>query len=152
MSRRCIPSILSKNFYLFRGLSRKVCDCLSSFMRLRSKVEIHRTRVATVRTFGLYPCHRCLIPKDKIPDVGKIYDDRRRDTASRVDSTARQFDIDSTRSSIYEKGDGVKSKAVENVLRDKSYVPTTVCYFLGIHSIDLSLTPKLECIFFAFTF
>ncbi len=28
------------------------------------------------------------------------------------------LDIDSTRSSIYEKGDGVKSKAVENVLRD----------------------------------
>lgn len=87
---------------------------------------LHRILLATLRNFGLCPCPRCLVPKDKIPDIGKVYDDRRRHTAHRIDNTARTFDIDTVRKFIYEKGEGVKSAAVERVLRDKSLVPTAV--------------------------
>ncbi|KJA20606.1 hypothetical protein HYPSUDRAFT_141916, partial [Hypholoma sublateritium FD-334 SS-4] len=89
--------------------------------------------LATIRNFGLCPCPRCLIPKDKIPDVGKVYDNRRRTTTSRVDSTARNFDIDTARKFIYENGEGVKSAAVERVLRDKSLVPTTNAFSSLLH-------------------
>ncbi|KJA19627.1 hypothetical protein HYPSUDRAFT_143405, partial [Hypholoma sublateritium FD-334 SS-4] len=89
--------------------------------------------LATLRNFGLCPCPRCLVPKDKIPDVGKIYDDRRRQTSHRIDSTARTFDIDTVRKFIYEKGEGVKSAAVERVLRDKSLVPTANAFSSLLH-------------------
>ncbi|KJA12510.1 hypothetical protein HYPSUDRAFT_103324, partial [Hypholoma sublateritium FD-334 SS-4] len=89
--------------------------------------------LATIRNFGLCPCPRCFISKDKIPDVGKVYDDRRRNTASRIDSTARNFDINTARKFIYENGEGVKSAAVERVLRDKSFVPTTNAFSSLLH-------------------
>lgn len=110
-----------------------------------------RILLATIRNFGLCPCPRCLVPKDKIPDVGKVYDDRRRITASRIDSTARKFDIDAARIFIYEKGHSVKSAAVERILRDKSHVPTTVCSFFHRFSTDLRFALPIECFFFAFT-
>ncbi|KJA14075.1 hypothetical protein HYPSUDRAFT_107425, partial [Hypholoma sublateritium FD-334 SS-4] len=89
--------------------------------------------LATIRNFGLCPCPRCLISKDKIPDVGKVYDDHRRNTTSRIDSTARNFDINTARRFIYENGEGVKSAAVERVLRDKSFVPTTNAFSSLLH-------------------
>lgn len=117
-------------------------------------ILIHRILLATIRNFGLCPCPRCLIPKDKIPDVGKVYDDRRRNTTSRIDSAARNFDIDTARKFIYENGEGVKSAAVERVLRDKSLVPTTVRpkLFSHLSPINLLFFLIIECFFFTVAF
>lgn len=79
-----------------------------------------------IQNLGLCPCPRCLVAKDKIPNVGKVYDDLQCNTTARVDSDARIYDIDVVRKFIYEDGQGVKSAAVERVLCNKSLVPTTV--------------------------
>ncbi|KJA13004.1 hypothetical protein HYPSUDRAFT_152056 [Hypholoma sublateritium FD-334 SS-4] len=44
--------------------------------------------LATIRNLGSYPCPRCLIPKEKIPEVGTKINDRQRETNQRVDTAA----------------------------------------------------------------
>lgn len=125
---------IQESLHILQIIQKSECFPLG-FLVLKASfhtIAICRILLATIRNFGLCPCPRCFISKDKIPDVGKVYDDRRRNTASRIDSTARNFDINTARKFIYENGEGVKSAAVERVLRDKSFVPTTVCPMFAI--------------------
>ncbi len=90
---------------------------------------IHRFRVllATIRNLGSFPCPRCLIPKETIPEVGTKNDDRRRERDRRVANDKLFSDIKLARTWIYNEGLLVKSAAVERLLSPKSLVPTLVC-------------------------
>ncbi|KAF8151063.1 hypothetical protein BJ912DRAFT_1071771 [Pholiota molesta] len=49
--------------------------------------------LATIRNLGSCPCPRCLIPKAKIPNVGKVYDDNQRVTTQRIDDSNRVWNV-----------------------------------------------------------
>jgi hypothetical protein len=90
--------------------------------------QLFRVLLATIRNLGACPCPRCLIPKERIPELGTVNDQKRRDTAHRTVTGELEFDILLARDQIYKKGKGVKSAAVERILAPKSLVPTHVCY------------------------
>lgn len=92
---------------------------------------IFRVLLATIRNLGSCPCPRCLIPKQKIPEVGMKLDDRRRESTKRVADTGLWSTIKTVRTLIYNQALGVKSAAVERVLSTASLVPTMVCFILS---------------------
>lgn len=53
-------------------------------------------------------------------------DMKQRQTLLRVDDHTRQSKIKTSRSFIYDSGYGVRSNAVENLLKEHSLVPTSV--------------------------
>ena len=88
--------------------------------------QISRVLLATIRNLGSFPCPRCLIPKEKLPEVGTKNDDRRRETNQRVANDHLFSDIRLARTWIYNKGYRVKAAAVERLLSPTSHVPTVV--------------------------
>ena len=84
---------------------------------------MYRVLLATIRDKGNCPCPRCLVVKSDIAKLGhKI------DIQNRV-SKARSYLSDTiklARSFIYEQGRKITSKAVEQLLKSKSWVPTLV--------------------------
>ncbi|KAF8148266.1 hypothetical protein B0H34DRAFT_758798 [Crassisporium funariophilum] len=79
--------------------------------------------LTTIRNLGRCPCPRCLIQKTRIGDLGKVVDGQRRSHV-RLDSDKRRRDVELTRRWIFEKGLGINSKSVNDVLQEESYVPT----------------------------
>jgi hypothetical protein len=75
---------------------------------------------------GLCPCPRCLIPKQRIQNLGMALDRKQRSTLQRVNDRGRQIKIAKARSLIYEHNYAVDSAAVEKLLKDQSLVPTLV--------------------------
>ena len=72
------------------------------------------------------PCPRCEIKKEFIAGLGTHVDNQRR-AHEQVDDESRQKKIEKARQSIFEKGARVSGTTVENILQDKSFVPTRVC-------------------------
>ena len=89
--------------------------------------QSYRVLLATIRNLGSFPCPRCLIPKEKIPEVGTKNDDRRRGRDQRVANDKLFSDIKLARTWIYNEGSLVKSAAVERLLSPTSLVPILVC-------------------------
>jgi hypothetical protein len=88
----------------------------------------HKTRIliAGIRNLGKCPCPRCLIPLSRVHNLGMARDMAQRETMARVDDIHRRSSVNTARQLIYEKNYRVNSAAVENILRDKSLVPTAV--------------------------
>ncbi|KAI0362804.1 hypothetical protein OH77DRAFT_89642 [Trametes cingulata] len=80
--------------------------------------------LATIRDMGNCPCPRCLVAKDAISAVGTARDMTTRVRKARIDDDDRRFKVNLARSFIYEKGKGIGSVAVENLLKPQSLVPT----------------------------
>ncbi|KDR69150.1 hypothetical protein GALMADRAFT_230924 [Galerina marginata CBS 339.88] len=80
--------------------------------------------LAAIRNLGACPCPRCLIPKERIPELGTVNDQKRRETLERLVNGEVEFDVLLARDQIYRKGKGVKSAGVERILAPKSLVPT----------------------------
>jgi hypothetical protein len=84
--------------------------------------------LAAIRSKGICPCPRCLVPKVSIDQVGYLRDAQRRISNARtyvgdLVIRAREF--------IYKLGYGVTSAAVERLLHPRSLVPTLVSsYFV----------------------
>ena len=87
---------------------------------------ISRVLLATIRNLGSFPCPRCLIPKEKIPEVGTKNDDQRRETQRRVADNSLISKINTARTWIYNEGYRIKAAAVERLLSPTSLVPTIV--------------------------
>ena len=87
---------------------------------------ISRVLLATIRNLGSFPCPRCLIPKEKIPEVGTRNDDQRRETQRRVANNSLISKISTARTWIYNEGYRIKAAAVERLLSPTSLVPTIV--------------------------
>lgn len=136
----CLPSV----FHVFGGLSRKVCTDLKICPVL---THLHRVLLATIRDKGQCPCPRCLVPKSHFDLMGMI-----RDATERIKSL-RSYLLDTVkkaRSLIYEKGFGIKSAAVEALLKPTSSVPTIVRLFnnrlssLGHHDVECIHVPPWQ--------
>ena len=83
--------------------------------------------LACIRENGLYPCHRCLIPKWAICRLGFP-----EDIAFRINSV-RTFLADQVakaRNFIYKRAKPINGTDVEDQLKETSSVPTTVQYLL----------------------
>jgi hypothetical protein len=85
----------------------------------------NRVLIATVRNLGGCPCPRCLIPKERIQNMGMPRDRQQRETLVRNDER-RLLQVSTARSLIYEQNLGVGSAAVERILKSQSWVPTLV--------------------------
>ncbi|KAG6894126.1 hypothetical protein C0992_007423 [Termitomyces sp. T32_za158] len=81
--------------------------------------------LATIRNMGSCPCPRCIIPKDRIPELGTKLDASRRQTLARSVSHCFLDKIQSARDAIYQFGYKVKSAFVERILGEESLVPTS---------------------------
>ena len=102
-----------------------------------------RVLITTVRNLGGCPCPRCLIPKDRIQNMGRPRDRLQRKTLERNDER-RGTMVSAARSLIYEKDFGVGSAAVERILKPQSWVPTSVSLELPSPTMTDHL---VECIF-----
>jgi len=82
--------------------------------------------LANIRNLGHYPCPRCLIPKDRVNNMGKQRDIRQRETLARLDDVDHRHRVSVARDLIYEKNYAVDSAAVKRLLGKDSLVPTAV--------------------------
>ncbi|KAG8933829.1 hypothetical protein FRC01_006874 [Tulasnella sp. 417] len=81
--------------------------------------------LATIRNLGDCPCPRCLIRKRDIYKIGTTADQEHRKSRARTDDEARQRRVDLARGFVYgEQRVPVNSVAVENLLKERSEVPT----------------------------
>ncbi|KDR76734.1 hypothetical protein GALMADRAFT_225666 [Galerina marginata CBS 339.88] len=79
--------------------------------------------LATIRYLARCPCPRCGIQKRRIGGLGTHVDNQRRQHI-RVDTQQRQEKVEISRKWIFVHGKGVKSKPVEDLLQEDSYIPT----------------------------
>lgn len=84
--------------------------------------------LASIRSKGARPCPRCLIPRERIHNLGKFRDRQQRSTLQRVADKNLKSQISTARELIYssKKNHAVNSEAVENLLKPHSLVPTSV--------------------------
>ncbi|KAI0703342.1 hypothetical protein C8T65DRAFT_258430 [Cerioporus squamosus] len=80
--------------------------------------------LATIRDMGNCPCPRCLVRKQDINAVGTPQDMETRVNNARHDDEERRQKVAAARNLIYEKGRGVGSKPVDELLKAQSLVPT----------------------------
>lgn len=99
-----------------------------------------RILIASIRNLGKCPCPRCLIPLNRVRNLGMARDMTQRDTMARVDDVQRRSRIEAARRLIYEKNFTVNSAAVEKILRDMSLVPTAVRCLLLLFTLTTMLT------------
>ncbi|KIY47948.1 hypothetical protein FISHEDRAFT_44304 [Fistulina hepatica ATCC 64428] len=99
------------------GIRRRVYPRLFSY----SADYPEKVLLATIRDKGLCPCPRCLAPKNKVDCMGQVNDLKQRQSNAR--NYAREL-VDTTRDWIYRLGYGVRSAAVETMLKPTSSVPT----------------------------
>lgn len=103
-------------------------ELLIDFLNLISYQNVNRILLATIRYLAKCPCPRCLIPMVRISGLGTHIDEQRR-RHMRIDTEHRREKVEISRKYIYEGGRGIKSKAVEDLLKEDSLVPTRVCSF-----------------------
>jgi hypothetical protein len=77
----------------------------------------------------LFPCIRCLIPKDDIFKIGTEEDKTIREEKRRTDGLVRQGRVNEARSNLYKKGYALTGDHVDKLLRHGSLVPTKVEWF-----------------------
>ena len=108
--------------------------------------------IATIRDYGLYPCPRCLIPKEDIFKIGREEDQCIREELRRVDTDEWQSQVTQARKNLYEKGYALTSEHVDGILKESSLVPTkvrrpsplhfplfSICTRMHFHRVYLSL-------------
>ena len=84
-----------------------------------------------IRNLGRCPCPRCLIPLDRVTNMGRPRDMMQRRTLSRVDDIKRRNCVKAAREIIYKKNKAVNSTAVERLLQEDSLVPTMVWHLVS---------------------
>jgi hypothetical protein len=97
-----------------------------------------RILLASIRNLGSCPCPRCLIPLSRAHNVGMVTDMAQRTRLARIDDNHRKIRVTTARRLIYDKQHRVNSAAVENLLKEESLVPTSVCAY------DLLTYPHLD--------
>ncbi|KAJ6484247.1 hypothetical protein C8R45DRAFT_1215019 [Mycena sanguinolenta] len=81
--------------------------------------------LATIRNLGKAPCPRCYLPKEDIPDLGTVRDDKKRETLARTDEHVHNGTIARIRNWIYTLGRNVKSTTFDFWLLARSWTPTS---------------------------
>ena len=85
--------------------------------------------MASIHNLGWCPCPHCLIPLDRVANMGMCRDLAQHKTLARIDDVKRRNHVDTAREKIYEDGYVVDSMVVENLLQEESLVLTAVCTF-----------------------
>ena len=124
-------SNIPSNIYLFCRLSRKVCGRVT-LIPLANATYI-RVLIAAIRNLGKCPCPRCLIPKSHTHLLTTESDLLQCKVLSRSDTAHCHEKITSARKLIYKKHYAVDGMQVEELLKDESLVPTTVCHWHLCH-------------------
>jgi hypothetical protein len=93
----------------------------------------HRILIVGIRNLGHCLCPRCLMPKDRVADMGKRRDMAQRDLLARIDDVDHRHHIATARYLTYEKNYAVDSAAVKRLLQKDSLVPSAVCTHLFCH-------------------
>ena len=86
-----------------------------------------RILLASIRNLGACPCPRCLVPLSRAHNLGMARDMSQRVTMARVDDASRRGRVYAARRLIYEKKYRINGAAIEDLLKDQSLVPTSVC-------------------------
>ncbi|KAG2339571.1 hypothetical protein BDR05DRAFT_891592, partial [Suillus weaverae] len=81
--------------------------------------------VATIQQLGGCPCLRCLIPTNRLHQLGMVRDRQQRATLTHSNHSRSQL-IATTHNLIYEKHYGVDSTVIELLLKPESWVPTSM--------------------------
>lgn len=115
--------MLPPNIYIFSRLSREVIAIASCF---DFTLTHHRVLLAGIRNLGACPCPRCLIPLSRVHNIGMPLDMKQRRTQARVDNPHRIKLVQDARKKIYCENRSVTSKAVNDLLKIHSLVPTVV--------------------------
>lgn len=111
--------------------------------------KFNRILIATIRNLGNCPCPRCLIPLDRVHNLGMARDRTQRVTLARIDDNQRRSKVSGARRIIYEENLQVNCSAVENLLKETSLVPTTVCVIYSnslLTKCNNKLTYMSECL------
>lgn len=88
---------------------------------------LSRVLLASIRNKGGCPCPRCLIPLERLQNLGEPQDRHQRITLQRVNDARYLGKISDARKWIYgTKNKTIKSKYVEDLLKEDSWVPTSV--------------------------
>ena len=85
-----------------------------------------RIILAGIRDLGRCPCPRCLVLLDDVANLGKVGDMKQRIIHARVDDDITRGKVDLACDIIYNRHYVINSKAVENILKAQSLVPTVV--------------------------
>lgn len=80
-----------------------------------------------IKSMGLHPCLRCLVPKEDIPEVGSFLDMKHRQNIARMYSIEN---VEIARKAIFDNGRSVGYSGPHDLLKEGSWVPTRVCMFL----------------------
>jgi hypothetical protein len=92
-----------------------------------------RVLLSSIRLLGKSPCPRCLVKKKDISEVGTPRDlERRQDL--RLDDKERKKKINKARQLMFAKGLPITSKKIEDILGEKSLVPTRVHPNYRVHA------------------
>jgi hypothetical protein len=84
--------------------------------------------IASIRNLGYRPCPRCYVKMEDIYLLGQRSDRAQRRNPREWDSTV-EYNVSRAREHIYAGKKQVTSKAVEDLLFEKSLVPTSVIDF-----------------------
>jgi hypothetical protein len=87
--------------------------------------NVIRVLLATIRNLGQCLCPRCEIQKVHVSGLRTTVDQQCRDH-ERTDTPLRIAWIDAACKVIFDKGAGITSTRVENILKERSEVPTHV--------------------------
>src|ERR1700738_2733005 len=98
------------------------CSCLWIF------TATDRILLASIRNLGICPCPRFFMPLSHAHCFGMARDTAQRTAIVRVDNQTRQNKVYAARRLIYEKQYRVNAAAIEDLLKDESLVPTSVCF------------------------
>ncbi|TBU38655.1 hypothetical protein BD309DRAFT_1083909 [Dichomitus squalens] len=102
------------------GVRRRVYPRIFSY----SADYPEKVLIATIRDKGHCPCPRCEVTFDDIPQMGEDADRDIRNMQARTRSNSLQEKVLDARNLVYEEGFVVNSKRVEELLQNKSLVPT----------------------------
>lgn len=86
----------------------------------------HRVVLASIRDKGRCPCPRCLVPLNKVHNLGTATDMKQREKLARVDDVNRRKKVETARDIIYHKNYAVNNEASEALLKEESYAATRV--------------------------
>ena len=131
-----LPTILKSEFLSV--------NCSISFLSF----EHYRVILSTIRYLAACPSPWTLIQKKYISALGTTVDEQRRQHL-RIDDERRREKVETAHRFIFEKGLGVKSTKVESLLKEESYTPTRVRFWVSRHTADCS-TGETRLIFIKF--
>jgi hypothetical protein len=92
----------------------------------------NRVLLAGIRDKGYCLCPRCLIPRDRVQNMGMKLDMAQRQTLARIDDEDRRWKVATAREIIYSKNYAIDTDNVETLLQPHSLVPATVSTHINI--------------------